>query len=129
MVPVARSFIEAACQVTGLDRATTYAVVLAASEAVTNVIRHAHRDRPAAQLQIQCHLGLESVEVLFLDEGEPFDLDAVPNLDPCELRMGGRGVYLMRKLMDELTCSPRGEGGNVLRMLKRRQTQPARDAG
>ena len=31
------------------------------------------------------------------------------------------GVYLMRTLMDELTCRPRGEGrcGNVLRMVKR----------
>jgi anti-sigma regulatory factor (Ser/Thr protein kinase) len=35
------------------------------------------------------------------------------------LRIGGRGVFLMRALMDELSCQPRGEGGNTLRMFKR----------
>jgi serine/threonine-protein kinase RsbW len=129
MLPVARSFVEAACQVTGLDQATTCAIVLATGEAVTNVIRHAHRDRPAAQMQIQCHLRLDSVEILFLDEGDPFDINAVPDLDPGELRLGGRGVYLMRKLMDELSCSPREQRGNVLRMLKRHQGQTAREVG
>ena len=53
-----------------------------------------------------------------LDEGAPFDLPAVPEMDPAELRIGGRGVFLMRTLMDELTCQPRGERGNVLRMVK-----------
>jgi len=54
-----------------------------------------------------------------LDQGAPFDLDAVPKLDPRELRIGGRGVFLMRALMDELSCQPRGERGNTLRMVKR----------
>ena len=54
-----------------------------------------------------------------LDEGAPFDLDAVPYLDPAELRLGGRGVFLMRTLMDELSCQPREQRGNTLRMVKR----------
>ena len=120
MLPVARSFVEAACQVSGLDKATTYAVVLATGEAVTNIIRHAHCQRPGAPMQIQCRLRPDGIEVLLLDEGEPFDLAAVPHLDPGELRVGGRGVFLMRKLMDELTSAPRVGRGNVLRMLKRR---------
>jgi serine/threonine-protein kinase RsbW len=123
MLPVARSFVEAACQVGGLDKTTTYAVVLATGEAVTNIIHHAHRHRPAAVIQIHCRFGPEVVEVLLLDEGDPFDLASVPHLDPGELRLGGRGVYLMRKLMDELSSSPRPGRGNVLRMVKRR---PAR---
>ena len=43
----------------------------------------------------------------------------MPHLDPAEVRIGGRGVFLMRKLMDELSCQPRGERGNTLRMVKR----------
>jgi serine/threonine-protein kinase RsbW len=120
MLPVVRSFLEAACQVGGLDREATYAVLLAGGEAVTNVIHHAHQQRPGAPLQVQCRLWPDALEVLLLDEGEPFDLSAVPHLDPAELRLGGRGVFLMRKLMDELTCTPRPGRGNVLRMVKRR---------
>jgi len=117
---LARAFLEAVCEVCGLDRSATDAVVLAAHEAINNVIRHAHLNCPEAQLQIQCFLGPDGLEIHLLDEGEPFDLAAVPHLDPAdEVRVGGRGVFLMRKLMDELSCHPRGERGNTLRMVKR----------
>jgi serine/threonine-protein kinase RsbW len=82
-------------------------------------MRHAHRDNPGAAMQIQCFIRPDSLEIRLHDEGAPFDLDAVPELEPSELRAGGRGVFLMRKLMDELTVQPRGERGNTLRMLKR----------
>ncbi len=120
LLPVARVFVEAVCQVGGLEPQTTDAVVLALHEAASNVIRHAHRGDSAAQLQIQCYLRPDAVEVHLHDEGAPFDLEGVPKLDPAELRIGGRGLFLMRTLMDELSCRPRGERGNTLRMVKRR---------
>jgi serine/threonine-protein kinase RsbW len=116
---VARRFVEGVCQAGGLDPAVTRAVVLATNEAVSNVIRHAHLHRPCARLQVQCLLAPDGVEVRILDEGEPFDLTAVPHLDPGEIRIGGRGVYLIRTLMDEVSCQPCGEQGNLLRMVKR----------
>jgi serine/threonine-protein kinase RsbW len=119
LLGVVRGFVQAVCQYAGFDRATTDAVVLATHEAANNVIRHAHHDTPDAQLQIQCHLGGDRIEVRLLDEGAPFDLASVPHLHPGELRIGGRGVYLMRTLMDELCCEPRGDRGNLLRMVKR----------
>jgi serine/threonine-protein kinase RsbW len=118
LLSVARAFIESVCLAGRLEADITEAVVLALHEAISNVIRHAHRDRPDAELQIHCYLTPERVEIQLLDEGEPFDLTAVPKLDPAELRIGGRGVYLMRALMDELSCQPRGERGNILRMVK-----------
>ena len=124
MVPIARGFVEAVCQAGNLDEAATNAVVLATNEAVSNVIRHAHRDHPEASIQIQCRLGATDIEICLLDEGEPFNLAAVPHLDPAEIRLGGRGVFLMRSLMDELNCHPRGERGNTLRMVKHCRRQP-----
>jgi serine/threonine-protein kinase RsbW len=129
MLSVARTFVEAVCQTCALDRATTHAMILATGEAITNVIRHAHCDCPQATIQVQMHVGPDFVEVDVLDEGAPFNLDAVPHLEPGELRVGGRGVYLMRALMDELSCQPRDERGNVLRMVKRcpsQSSEPAR---
>ncbi len=125
LLAVARAFVEAVCQAAGLDGPATHAVVLATDEATNNVMRHAHAGRPDAQLQIQCFLNRDGLEVLLLDEGVPFDLASVPHLDPKEERVGGRGVFLMRALMDELSCQPRGESGNALRMVKRCCTRPA----
>lgn len=119
LLALARSFVEAVCRVAGFDDKFTHAIVLATDEATNNVMRHAHRGRPDAPIQIKCHFCPEGLEIHLLDEGAPFDLATVPRLDPSELRIGGRGVFLMRALMDELSCQPRGEGGNTLRMLKR----------
>jgi serine/threonine-protein kinase RsbW len=119
LLALARSFIEAVCRFAGFDEHGTHAVVLAADEAVNNAIRHAHQGRPNAVVQIRCYFLPDGLEVQLLDEGDPFDLTAVPHLDPGELRVGGRGVFLMRALMDELSSQPRVEGGNTLRMVKR----------
>jgi len=119
LLPVARMFVEAVCQSGGMEREVIDAVVLAVNEATSNVIRHAHRERPATPLQVQCRLLPDGIEVQLLDEGPAFDLTTVPHLDPGEVRVGGRGVYLMRQLMDELNCERRPHGGNILRMVKR----------
>jgi serine/threonine-protein kinase RsbW len=119
LLPVARQFVEAVCQAGGLEPAAINAVILAVNEALSNVIRHAHRDRPMIPLQLQCRLLPDGIEVKLLDQGPTFDLDSVPHLDPGEVRVGGRGVYLMRQLMDELISEPRDQGGNILRMVKR----------
>jgi serine/threonine-protein kinase RsbW len=118
LVSIARGFVESVCQAGGLDQPTTNAVVLATNEATHNIIRHAHRNHPEACVQIQCRLREGSIEICLLDEGDPFDLNSVPHLDPSEVRLGGRGVFLMRTLMDELNCHPRGDRGNTLRMVK-----------
>lgn len=121
MLSVARSFIEAACEAYRLDRATRHALMIVTGEALTNIVRHAHQNRAGTQIEIHLQIQQDAVVLRFHDEGDPFDLDAVPFLPPGELRIGGRGVYLMRTLMDELTCEPLGDGrnGNVLRMVKR----------
>ena len=129
LLALARSFVEAVCRVAGLDDGTTNAVVMATDEATNNVMRHAHRGLPDAPIRIECLFSPGRFEVRLLDEGAPFDLAAVPHLDPSELRVGGRGVFLMRALMDELTCQPRGERGNALRMVKRRKSAPVRECG
>ncbi len=129
LLALARSFVEGVCHVAGLDEKATNAIVMATDEATNNVIRHAHRGHPEAPLQIQCFFWPEGIEVRLLDEGAPFDITAVPHLDPAELRVGGRGVFLMRALMDELSCQPRGERGNTLRMVKRCRHALARREG
>src|SRR5215207_2503814 len=82
LLPLARAFIEAVCQVAGMDDATTHKVVLATDEATNNVMRHAHRDHPDKLLVIQCRLQPGEMELRLTDHGPPFDLGAVPNFDP-----------------------------------------------
>ena len=121
MLSVARTFVEAVGQACNLDRNILHAVVTATGEAITNIIRHAHRDLPSASIYLQLQMRPDSVALVFQDQGAPFDIAAVPHMNPGELRIGGRGVFLMRALMDEITCEPRaaGQRGNTLRLVKR----------
>lgn len=116
-----RTFIENVGTCCGLPPSLIRSLVLVAGEAVSNIIRHAHRNASTAQIQVLFEIVPDHVVLTFLDEGEPFDIDAVPHFNPAELRIGGRGVYLMRTLMDELHCDPRegDQPGNRLRMVKR----------
>ena len=52
--------------------------------------------------------------------GQPFDIAGAPELPPDELREGGRGVFLIRRLMDEVESHRSPDGTNELRMLRRR---------
>lgn len=126
MLSVARAFVEAVCQAHQLERSLVHSLVLVTGEAFTNIIRHAHRNVAHAQMAIRVQFHADAIALTFEDQGAPFDIDAVPDLNPSELRIGGRGIYLMRTLMDELTCQPRpGQAGNVLRMVKRLQNRAA----
>lgn len=131
MLSVARSFVEAVCQAHRLDRTTTHALVIVTGEVITNIVRHAHQNRPGSQMELHLQITADAVVMTFRDQGEPFDLSTVPALPPGELRIGGRGVYLMRTLMDELTCQSVGAGqsGNILRMVKRRECAEKREVG
>ena len=119
LLALAREFVETICHSYHFDEMFADAVKLATHEALQNIIRHAHAGKGDALLEIHVFPLKDGLEICVFDEGEPFDVASVPHLEPGELRIGGRGVFLMRRLMDELSSEPRGEHGNVLRMVKR----------
>jgi serine/threonine-protein kinase RsbW len=126
MLSVVRTFVEAVCDAHCLERNLVHTLVLVTGEAFTNIVRHAHRNVQQAKMELRIQILSDAVAITFEDQGAPFDIAAVPDLAPGELRIGGRGVFLMRTLMDELTCQPRpGQNGNTLRMVKRLPTRVA----
>ena len=118
LLTLARTFVETACRKLHCDDDFCDAVQLATHEALQNIIRHAHGGRADAVLEIQVVPLDSGVEIRLLDDGDRFDVTSVPHLDPAELRIGGRGVVLMRRLMDEVVSEPRGTRGNILRLVK-----------
>ena len=68
-----------------------------------------------------CEFSEGSLVVTFIDQGKSFDFDRVdvPDLkaDLSERKIGGLGIYLMHKLMDEVRAS-RTEAGNEFLMKK-----------
>jgi len=99
---------------------------LASEEALTNIIQHGYQGKKG-QIELQFHHLPGSVELVFMDQGPPFNpLESAPPPDlktPLEKReVGGLGVFLMRKVVDEIRYS-RENDTNVL-ILKHFSRKP-----
>lgn len=102
----------------GFDTRDGQAITLAVGEAVGNVIKHAYKGQTDRTFQLLCQTRDGYLEVEIRDHGGPFDPDRTPELPPDELRAGGRGLYLIRTIMDEIKYGRDGEE-NVVSMRKR----------
>ena len=93
-------------------------VEIALREALTNAVLHGNHQDAKKQIQISCRIQFGGeVSIIVKDEGKGFDPSKVPdptvipNLDSEH----GRGIYLMRALMDEVHFE---QGGAEVHMRK-----------
>jgi serine/threonine-protein kinase RsbW len=94
-----------------------YHINLVLTEAMTNAIRHANEDNPNKDLQITIQIEKRQLQIRVYDEGEGFDFAAVSAPEFKYLDEHGRGVYIIRSLMDSVTYK-RNKKGHVLEMVK-----------
>lgn len=97
-------------------------IKVAVSEACTNAIDHAFREPTATPplICIKCHPGDGFLRVEVSDEGCGFDPEQATSLEEGGPdKQGGLGLYLIRKLMDEVQVVSRPGGGTRVVMVKR----------
>ena len=119
-----REFVAESAEECGLEPAAVYAVQLAVDEAFTNIIEHAYEGVAGGEFTVACEMRGDSIEIVMRDNGMPFDVSAVkqPDLkaDLSERQIGGLGVYLIRKIMDDVQYESNASTGNLLTMTKRK---------
>jgi serine/threonine-protein kinase RsbW len=121
MVEAADAFVAAVARSAGFDRHSVQDVELAVHEAVINAIVHGNRGDESRRIRLEVAVGPAGLEVRVQDQGRGFDPSGVPDpLAPQNLcKPCGRGILLMRSLMDDVSFRT-GNGGTQVRMLKRR---------
>ncbi len=89
------------------------------SESITNAIVRGNCEDPSKWVHVEAELAPEAIRVSVTDEGCGFDPDSVPEpITPEQLdEAGGRGLYLIRKLVDSVQFN---EQGNSICMILRR---------
>jgi serine/threonine-protein kinase RsbW len=104
-------------------RQTMLNVPVALSEALSNAILRGNREDPAKHVHVKARVDPVTLVIEVRDEGASFDLDEC-TLDPTTPdhvdREDGRGLFLMRKLMDSVERFDAGPG-NIVRLTLRRQ--------
>ncbi len=96
---------------------------LVVDEACTNIIRHGYRDVPDGQITIRAIVRRLSWTMVVIDQGISFDPRQVKNPDLEKYvsigKKGGLGIFMMRKLMDDIKYNVTNRG-NELRLTKYR---------
>lgn len=102
------------------DRETlAYHLNLVLTEAMVNAIKHANANDPDKMVHVFITISDQDVLIIKVyDDGQGFDINTVPPPDFDVLEDRGRGIYIIRQLMDSVSYE-KVEGGNVLEMTKR----------
>ena len=118
-VPLARGLLRQALEHLGVTQTGIDELVLALTEACANVVRHAgeHDD-----YQLDVEIDDELCRITVLDHGEGFDPAATPT--PASPLDGGRGLLLMRALVDRLQFKHTEDGRHGVVLEKRLVTSP-----
>src|SRR5262245_30627440 len=115
-----REFVGDIARNSGFGDKDIYNIQLAADEAASNIIEHAYEGVNDGMLEISCGMRDGSIMIVMVDHGESFDPSAIPlpdlKADLSERKIGGLGIFLMRKLMDEVHYESKNSG-NVLTMI------------
>lgn len=110
----------------GLNESEVYAVELAVDEATTNIIEHGYGEECPSRIEITCEVLEDGLKVIIYDDADPFDPSVVPepeiNVSLEEIKPRGLGIFLMRKMMDEVRYETNPELGNTLTMVKHHKT-------
>jgi len=100
----------------------SFALETAVDEASTNVVKHAYGGK-GGYFEITCDLEGGEIVVNIKDRGQKFDPSTVPipdvDADLEHRKIGGLGIYMMRKMMDSVEYFYNEVKGNSLIMRKK----------
>jgi serine/threonine-protein kinase RsbW len=114
-VPVVRRVLNSSMLTLGVEEDCLTDIEIALTEACTNVLDHA-----AAGDEYQVVAGLDDnacvIEVI--DTGRGFDADRLGHAEADPSAEEGRGIQLIRALVDKVHFSPRAESGTIVHLEK-----------
>ena len=89
---------------------------LALVEAYSNVVRHAHKDKPQMPVLLRLELKDSSIALEIWDHGRGFDLSTYLPPKPNDKQENGYGWLIMNKLMDRVEYRLQVDGRNCLKL-------------
>jgi serine/threonine-protein kinase RsbW len=92
-------------------------VEIALREALANAIIHGNHENSGKHVHVRCRCEPTEISIAVKDEGRGFDIEKIadPTAPENQGSIHGRGIYLMKALMDEVRFE---EDGVVVHMRK-----------
>ena len=96
-------------------------IQLSLEEALVNAVKHGNKLNPNLSAQVSVEAKDGSLIITVIDEGEGFDFKDIPdptNIDNLQ-KPSGRGIFLIKKLMDKVEFFDCGRGIKMIKSLKK----------
>ena len=105
-------FLEKVNEAAQLDEIQMNKVMISLTEAANNAILHGNKSDASKKVHLTCEMLPGWLLFVVSDEGKGFDPDKVvsPLKDENLLRASGRGVFLMKTLMDKVEFEHNTDG-------------------
>jgi serine/threonine-protein kinase RsbW len=114
-VPLVRHILQYTLTEFGVQAECVGDVLLAVTEACANVVEHADADDD--EYRITVAVDERTCEIRVIDTGHGFDQTLAAGYPAADAERG-RGLHLMRSLMDSLTFHSEPERGTVVHLTK-----------
>ncbi len=105
----------------GFGSEAAFQIEMAVHEAVINAIYHGNKEDPGKNVLLRFLIFQDRLEIHVCDQGGGFDPGLLP--DPVAeenlMNVSGRGIFLVRKFMDELNIETSANSGTEVTMIKR----------
>ena len=101
------------------DRETlSYHLNMVLTEAMANAIKYAYAGDPETMVHICISISADEILIKVFDNGQGFDINTIPAPNFERLEDRGRGIFIIKSLMDKVSYRKLGKG-NVLEMAKK----------
>ena len=103
-VRIVESFIDNVREKFNLNDDVYGNIMIAVTESVSNAIVHGNKGEKGKNVHLQMQMSDEQISFSIRDEGEGFNYRSLPDPTSPENieKAGGRGIFLMRHLADEV---------------------------
>lgn len=114
-VPLVRSAIAHTLRLFGADEECVHEVSLAVSEACTNVVSHAAGDD---EYEVTVRVDADRCSIDVKNTGAGFDSSSLADVMPSTESARGRGVAIMRAVMDRVDLISSPEAGTIVHLVR-----------
>jgi serine/threonine-protein kinase RsbW len=121
-VPVVRRVLESSMRTLGVKEGCLDDIEIALTEACTNVLDHA---TDGDEYEVVAGVNDAACVIEVLDRGRGFDADSLGHLDAEPTAEEGRGIQLIRALVDRVHFKSRPETGTIVHLEKQLEFEPA----
>jgi serine/threonine-protein kinase RsbW len=98
------------------------------TEALANAVLYGNQSDPSKCVRVEVSLDEQRIALEVIDQGTGFDPESVPDptLPEHLEKPGGRGLFLLRELMDEVEYNSRGNAVRLVLMRERPRRSSSR---